>query len=220
MINRRPSPFSNIHIDPGSGTFIAYVSGSLRQLAHPPARIYSPCVCVCVCVARAYPRAPPSQQHYHLSTSHNLVHRSIHPLTPHVCVAGQAVVNIHLGRNFGDTSTAFFRARSGQESCVGGVPAIRACKNLIDHHTTFNVLNNKRLSEQPTDRRCGDTSDRCVEWARAGMCSAKVESMYRDCKQSCGVCGGLWLGPHVPGWSKNGGVLAGLYYILLPCGAV
>jgi len=127
MVNQRPSPFSNVHIDPGN-----------------------------------------------------------------------VVLNVPLVAGFEDTSTAFYKTQSGQEQCIGDEDAIRACRNSIDKHTTFSVVQDHRLSTLSVNGPCVDVADQCVEWAAGGRCPVDVEEMHRDCKHSCGVCGGLWLGAHNP----------------------
>ena len=111
---------------------------------------------------------------------------------------GDLVLNIPLADGFEDTSTAFYKTQSGQEQCIGDEDAMRACRNSIDKHTTFSVVQDHQLSTLPISGPCVDVSDQCVEWAAGGRCPADVEEMHRDCKHSCGVCGGLWLGRHNP----------------------
>merc|ERR1712032_932668 len=35
---------------------------------------------------------------------------------------------------------------------------------------------------------------------------SEAKSMYKSCRFSCGVCGGLWLGPHVPAQRDHSGI--------------
>jgi len=111
---------------------------------------------------------------------------------------GNIVLNIPLAEGFEDTSTAFYKTQSGQEQCTGDEVAIRACRNSIDKHTTFSVVQDHQLSTLPVTGPCVDVADQCVEWAAGGRCPVDAEEMHRDCKHSCGVCGGLWLGRHNP----------------------
>lgn len=119
---------------------------------------------------------------------------------------GMAVVNIHLSDGFENTSSAFYRAHSGQEQCVGDAEAMRTCRNLIDEHITFSVIHDQHLSQQSVSARCKDTADHCAEQANAGRCSSEAQRMHQECKSSCGVCGGLWLGPHVPAAQDHAGL--------------
>ncbi len=121
---------------------------------------------------------------------------------------GQAVINVHLARGFDDTSTAFFsHAETGQELCVGDAVAMRACKTLIDSHTTFNVIHDHRMSQRMADAPCEDANDDCAAWAYDGRCSREPIHLHRICPVACGVCGGLWLGSHVPAGRDHSGRL-------------
>jgi hypothetical protein len=119
---------------------------------------------------------------------------------------GMAVVNVHLSDGFENTSSAFYRTHSGEEQCVGNAEAMRTCRNLLDEHIAFSVIHDQHLSQQSVDARCADTADHCAEQANAGRCPSEAQRMHQDCKSSCGVCGGLWLGPHVPAMQDHSGL--------------
>jgi len=128
----------------------------------------------------------------------SMIHQRPSPFSNVHIDPGYVVLNVPLAHGFEDTGTAFYKSESGQEQCIGDDRAIQACRTSIDKHTTFSVVQDHRLSTQPADGPCRDVGSQCVYWAAGGRCPVDVDEMYRDCKQSCGVCGGLWLGSHNP----------------------